>query len=99
MGLLFALTFWVNCLFQLEIKHVHIRYEDDVTAHQPFSFGVTIDSLSVQSCDAKWVPGYKSWDVTDEYSFQLMSLTGLSIYLDILSANDFWKTEDLDLVS
>lgn len=83
----------------MEIKNVNLRYEDNVTTENPFSIGVTIDSLSIQSCNDQWVPGYKCWDVTDKYSFQLMQLTGLSIYLDILSENNFWKTENLDLVS
>ena len=39
-------------LFQLKIKDVHIRYEDDITIPgQLFALGVTIDSLTAQSCD------------------------------------------------
>lgn len=83
----------------MEIKDVHVRYEDGVTTDKPFSVGVTIDSLSVQSCNEQWMPGYKTWGASDKLSFQLMQMTGLSVYSDFLSDNDFWKTDNLDLVS
>ena len=43
-------------LFQLNVKDVHLRYEDDTTIPRcSFACGVTIKSLSAQSTDASWV--------------------------------------------
>lgn len=40
---------------KLEIKRVHFRYEDDYfTHHQPFSFGLMIDSISLDNSDTDW---------------------------------------------
>lgn len=42
--------------FQLKVKDVHLRYEDDKTNPScPFACGVIIKNLSVQSTDASWV--------------------------------------------
>ncbi|XP_065212498.1 intermembrane lipid transfer protein Vps13D isoform X2 [Planococcus citri] len=68
---------------QLEIKNVHLRYEDNVTTEKPFTLGIKIDSLSVQSCNEEWSPGYTCWDAGgDKHSFQLLQLDGFSVYFD-----------------
>ncbi|XP_029665286.1 LOW QUALITY PROTEIN: vacuolar protein sorting-associated protein 13D-like [Formica exsecta] len=66
---------------QLNIKDVHIRYEDDVTLSNDngIAFGITIGALTTQSCDASWIPSSTSWNLTDA-SFKLMELDSLSIY-------------------
>ncbi|ESO12638.1 hypothetical protein HELRODRAFT_187936 [Helobdella robusta] len=41
--------------FQLQVKNVHIRYEDDVSIpYHTFACGVTINSISAQSADSNW---------------------------------------------
>ena len=43
-------------IFQLKIRDVHLRYEDDtLNPACPFSFGVVIKELSAQSTDGEWV--------------------------------------------
>ncbi|XP_011264993.1 vacuolar protein sorting-associated protein 13D isoform X1 [Camponotus floridanus] len=66
---------------QLNIKDVHIRYEDGVTLSNDngIAFGITIGALTIQSCDASWIPGSTSWNLTDA-SFKLMELDSLSVY-------------------
>lgn len=39
---------------QMEIRDVHIRYEDTVTASLPFYCGLTIESVSAHSTDDEW---------------------------------------------
>ncbi|KAL6266404.1 hypothetical protein P5V15_003257 [Pogonomyrmex californicus] len=66
---------------QLNIKDVHIRYEDGITLPDDngIAFGITIGALTAQSCDASWIPSSTSWNLTDA-SFKLMELDGLSVY-------------------
>ncbi|KAL0131079.1 hypothetical protein PUN28_002577 [Cardiocondyla obscurior] len=66
---------------QLNIKDVHIRYEDGITLpdDNAIAFGITIGALTAQSCDASWIPSSTSWNLTDA-SFKLMELDSLSIY-------------------
>ncbi|XP_012530446.2 vacuolar protein sorting-associated protein 13D isoform X2 [Monomorium pharaonis] len=66
---------------QLNIKDVHIRYEDGVTLPDDdgIAFGITIEALTAQSCDASWIPSSTSWNLTDA-SFKLMELDSLSVY-------------------
>ncbi|XP_069683777.1 intermembrane lipid transfer protein Vps13D isoform X2 [Periplaneta americana] len=74
---------------QLKIKDVHLRYEDNITVQgQAFALGVTIESLTAQSCDDKWMPRFVGWDNGDT-SFKLMELTGFAVYWDKLSEDQF----------
>lgn len=69
---------------QLNIKDVHIRYEDSVSIpNHRFAFGITIDSLSAQTCDANWQPG-QSAGATSSASFKLVELQSLNVYWDPL---------------
>jgi len=75
----------VYLLFQLKIKDVHIRYEDDTTIPgQLFALGVTIDSLTAQSCDDKWMPRFVGWD-SGNTSFKLIELSTFAVYWDDLT--------------
>ena len=40
---------------KLEIKRLHLRYEDDYfQQNKPFSFGLMIDSISLDNSDTDW---------------------------------------------
>lgn len=68
---------------QLRVKDVHIRYEDDITIpRQSFAFGITIESLSAQSCDADWIPGFTTQWTTSSSAFKLVELTNMAMYWD-----------------
>ncbi|XP_044592109.1 vacuolar protein sorting-associated protein 13D isoform X2 [Cotesia glomerata] len=69
---------------QLNIKDVHLRFEDITRPSHPVALGITIKALSAQSCDASWTPGSTSWNSNDA-SFKLMQLDGLSVYWDKLT--------------
>lgn len=65
---------------QLKIRDVHIRYEDSFSVpNEAVCFGITMDSLSVQSCDANWVPGFTHWSSSME-SFKLLEMQKLAVY-------------------
>lgn len=62
------------------IKKVHIRYEDSVSIPgKTVAFGITMDSLSAQSCDANWSPGFFQRDGFGT-SFKLLEMQNLAIY-------------------
>ncbi len=84
---------------QLEIKNVHLRYEDNVTTDDSFATGVIIDALSVQSCNEQWCPGFRCWDTADKYSFRLLQLSGLSVYFDRIPDSQFLDIQNLSSVS
>lgn len=52
---------------QLNIKNIHIRYEDKVTSPKPFSFGITLSELKVVSTDEFWKPAITKEDITKIY--------------------------------
>ncbi|XP_034247458.1 vacuolar protein sorting-associated protein 13D isoform X2 [Thrips palmi] len=72
---------------QLKIIDVHIRYEDDITVpNEAFAFGITLDTLSAQSCDDTWQPRYLSGD-SGPNSFKLLELSALGVYWDKLDSS------------
>ncbi|XP_029047151.1 vacuolar protein sorting-associated protein 13D isoform X1 [Osmia bicornis bicornis] len=79
---------------QLNIKDVHIRYEDGITLSDGIALGITIGALTAQSCDASWIPGSTSWNLTDA-SFKLMELDKLSIYWNHLKTDEFFGSLNL----
>lgn len=67
---------------QLKINDVHFRYEDTLTVENcRFAAGITIESLTAESCDANWVPGFTT---NQQISFKLVQLNELSFYWDPL---------------
>jgi len=86
----------VYMLFQLKIKDVHIRYEDDTTIPgQLFALGVTIDSLTAQSCDDNWMPRFVAWD-SGNTSFKLIELSTFAVYWDDLTCDQLLGGLSLD---
>ncbi|KAG7207931.1 hypothetical protein KM043_009519 [Ampulex compressa] len=81
---------------QLNIKDVHIRYEDAMTLTDGsgIALGITIGGLTAQSCDASWIPGSTSWNLTDA-SFKLMELDRLSVYWNHLNTDQFFGSLNL----
>ncbi|XP_076466689.1 LOW QUALITY PROTEIN: intermembrane lipid transfer protein VPS13D-like [Babylonia areolata] len=67
---------------QLNVKDVHLRYEDDKTNPAcPFACGITIKKLSVHSTDSSWVPKFVSHDAADTM-YKLVDLQSLAVYCD-----------------
>ncbi|XP_012537324.1 vacuolar protein sorting-associated protein 13 isoform X2 [Monomorium pharaonis] len=68
----------------VEIKRIHVRYEDHVTfKNHPFSFGFTLNTFVVESCTDSWET---TGNLKDMYAipqiFKLCSLDGLAVYLN-----------------
>ena len=41
---------------KIEVKRIHIRYEDDYFHdNRPFSFGLMIDSFTLDNSDTDWI--------------------------------------------
>ena len=65
---------------QLEIRNVHIRYEDRVIhAEAPFNFGIMIGRLAAESTNSAWKPSFVE---NQKVLYKLCSLEGLSIYVN-----------------
>lgn len=63
----------------ITIEDVHIRYEDDVTnPDHPFTAGVTLKRLALESTNDSWVPSLVL--NTSKQFFKLVSLESLSVY-------------------
>lgn len=63
---------------QINIKNIHLRYEDKVTnPKQPFAFGITLSELLVESTDSNWKKAIIE-DVAKIY--KVVQLDGLAVY-------------------
>jgi hypothetical protein len=56
---------------QLNIKNIHIRYEDKVTSPNPFSLGITLSDLHVVSTDEAWKPAITKENITKIFKVDL----------------------------
>ncbi|EFN74999.1 Vacuolar protein sorting-associated protein 13A [Camponotus floridanus] len=68
----------------VEIKRIHVRYEDHVTFKEhPFSVGFTLNTFVLESCTDSWET---TGNLKDMYAipqiFKLCSLDGLAVYLN-----------------
>ncbi|KAI5461965.1 vacuolar protein sorting-associated protein vps13 [Mariannaea sp. PMI_226] len=64
---------------QVEVKNIHIRYEDSISAPgHPFALGVTLEEFSAVSTDGQWTPTFiqDSTSVTHK----LATLGALAVY-------------------
>uniref|UniRef100_T1J4D0 UBA domain-containing protein n=1 Tax=Strigamia maritima TaxID=126957 RepID=T1J4D0_STRMM len=67
---------------QVKINDVHLRYEDEITnPNQSFAWGITIESLSVQSANEIWSAKFTSRDV-NQVTRKLIELQNLAFYWD-----------------
>ncbi|XP_035721159.1 vacuolar protein sorting-associated protein 13-like isoform X2 [Vespa mandarinia] len=68
----------------VEIKRIHVRYEDHVTfKDHPFSFGFTLNKFVLESCTDTWST---TDSMKDMYAipqiYKLCTLDGLAVYLN-----------------
>ncbi|XP_072763012.1 intermembrane lipid transfer protein Vps13 isoform X2 [Anoplolepis gracilipes] len=68
----------------VEIKRIHVRYEDHVTFKEhPFSVGFTLNTFVLESCTDSWET---TGNLNDMYAipqiFKICSLDGLAVYLN-----------------
>ncbi|KRT85331.1 hypothetical protein AMK59_1583, partial [Oryctes borbonicus] len=87
---------------QVSIKNIHIRYEDRVTnPGHPFSMGVTLSKLIVQTTDADWIPTVVYEDRADIKIHKIVDLEGLAVYwnCDSLMYNNLPYDDVVDRLS
>ena len=64
---------------EIRLKNIHIRFEEP----DSFCFGITLDSLSIQTTDNDWIPRFK--ENSESETFKLCKLERFSIYGDFPS--------------
>ncbi|XP_025156985.1 vacuolar protein sorting-associated protein 13 isoform X1 [Harpegnathos saltator] len=77
----------------VEIKRIHVRYEDHVTfKNHPFSVGFTLNTFVLESCTDSWET---TGNLKDMYAipqiYKLCGLDGLAVYLNT-SVEQFSKS-------
>ncbi|RNA03908.1 vacuolar sorting-associated 13A [Brachionus plicatilis] len=78
---------------ELEIKNIHVRYEDDFSKPEhPFSAGVTLNSIEIKTTDENWQPTYLKENKT--LVNKIASLVSYAIYCN--SDDKLLKSENKD---
>ena len=68
---------------QVQIRDVHIRYEDDVTfPSRPFACGFSIESLTAHSCDQNWTPKFVYREQGETMAYKVVELQNMAAYLN-----------------
>ncbi|XP_054980004.1 intermembrane lipid transfer protein VPS13A [Sorex araneus] len=69
---------------QVKISNIHIRYEDDITnQHNPLSFGISLQNLSLETTNQNWVPHFHA--DTEKLFYKLIRLDNLFAYWNVKS--------------
>jgi len=96
LGWLDSLKLNITANLQLFIDKIHIRYEDtsQVTNKVPFVFGLTIESLQMQSVDEQWKPSFVG---RENITRKLVSLSNIGLYYNTRQVNNsplIWKNSE-----
>lgn len=69
---------------QVQIRDVHVRFEDDITSPSgtPFAFGFSIESLTAQTCDENWTPKFVHREHSQPMAYKLVELQNMATYLN-----------------
>ena len=95
-----ALTTTIIDNVQIQVKNVHIRYEDAISdPGHPFAVGVTLQELSAVSTDEEWKP---TWiQGSSNTTHKLATLGSLAVYWDtdssLLGTGTDQKDADKDI--
>ncbi|KAL5628611.1 hypothetical protein BROUX41_003359 [Berkeleyomyces rouxiae] len=83
---------------QVQIKNIHIRYEDSVSApNHPFALGITLQEFSAVTTDGSWKPMFM--EDSHDTTHKLASLEALTVYWNtdtelLGTGRDFNTAED-----
>ncbi|XP_064107510.1 intermembrane lipid transfer protein VPS13D-like isoform X2 [Macrobrachium nipponense] len=80
----YGTSFMTNIIenIQLKIRDVHLRYEDNQSIMgQTFAFGLTVDSLALQSSDDHWIPRFV-YGGNCKMAYKLLELNNMGVYWD-----------------
>eukprot|EP00736_Rhodelphis_marinus_P003332 Rmarinus@m.26873 len=87
------LTRIVNNL-QVEIKNIHIRYENDVTCPGTrFAVGLRLESMALRSCNESWQETFVLED-SDVVIYKLLRVQNFSMYCEECPENDNLERSD-----
>ncbi|KXS98876.1 hypothetical protein AC578_10852 [Pseudocercospora eumusae] len=93
-----ALTTTIIDNVQIQVKNVHVRYEDALSAPgHPFAAGLTLQELSAVSTDENWKPTWIAG--TSATTHKLATLGSLAVYWDTdaeLLGSGTGEQQDLD---
>ena len=81
---------------QINVRHVHVRLEDDFIPEFPFCVGVTLGRLVVRTCDREWQPLRKNVQRDVEGSVtsdnrRLALVESLAVYWDSEERGGNWQ--------
>jgi len=96
LGWLDSLKLNITANLQLFIDKIHIRYEDSTKTINkvPFAFGLTVESLQLQSVDENWKPNFVGKEIITR---KLVSLCNIGIYYNTREVNSsplIWKNSE-----
>ncbi|KAA6378970.1 MAG: hypothetical protein EZS28_025503, partial [Streblomastix strix] len=77
---------------QVNIKNIHIRYEDVTYKKNPFVLGLFLGSLSIKSTDGKWVPALNT---PGRIAFKVVELNNLSAYFATSSLIQYSESDQM----
>lgn len=81
--------------FQLNIKDIHIRYEDSCSIPgKSVAFGITIDSITSQNCDSNWTPRGNQCS-HESHSFELLELDAFATYWTMFQTGESYVNKSV----
>ncbi|KYR02132.1 vacuolar protein sorting-associated protein 13 family protein [Tieghemostelium lacteum] len=82
---------------QIVVNKVHIRFENKNDLGKMYSIGVTLDKISAQSCDERWIPSFIDSSKTQVIR-KLAEMHSLGVYIDE-STQSFQNLSTSDFVN
>ncbi|OMJ87677.1 hypothetical protein SteCoe_10520 [Stentor coeruleus] len=77
---------------QVKINNIYIRYEDTISSSDAFAVGLSLKSLSIQTCNNNWAPEYVS---NCDICYKLIKIEGFQMFCDynvkIIKFQDYFK--------
>lgn len=84
-GMIAKLTMRIIDNFQLTIRNVHLRVEDNLYVESPYSFGITVKEISLLTTDNNWNPVFidrTKKEFQDVPIHKLLNIKCFGIYLN-----------------
>ena len=68
---------------QVQIRDVHVRYEDDVSfPDRSFACGFSVESLTANTCDENWTPKFVYREQGQNMAYKMVEMTNMAAYLN-----------------
>lgn len=66
---------------QVNVKNIHIRFEDKSDPENEFAFGITLHEFAINSTDANWIPGF-SREIQHHFH-KIAALNSFAAYMNV----------------